>query len=118
MRVLVCGDRKWRDGMRIYNVLCSMKADHPDLSIIEGGAEGADTYAYQAADSLRLPCISVHAEWEKYGRKAGPIRNRKMLDLQPDLVLAFHSNLQASRGTKDCVREAERRGIKVTVVDK
>lgn len=47
---------------------------------------------------------------------AGPLRNRQMLDEVPDLVLAFHAEMQSSKGTKDCVLEANRRGIKWRVV--
>jgi len=38
-----------------------------------------------------------------------------MLDEKPDLVIAFHPNLAESKGTKDCVNEAKRRGIPVEV---
>lgn len=38
-----------------------------------------------------------------------------MLDEKPDLVVAFHDALHRSRGTKDCVEEAQRRGIPVRV---
>ena len=56
------------------------------------------------------------ADWTKFGTKAGPIRNREMLDLQPDLVIAFHRNLKKSKGTIDTVMEANRRGIPVWLI--
>ena len=102
MKVLVCGDRKWRDHATIWNVLVSLKGKHGHaLQIIEGGAEGADRIAWEAANRLSLDCATYLADWKKYGRAAGPIRNRVMLDQKPDLVLAFHDNLEKSRGTKD-----------------
>jgi hypothetical protein len=39
-----------------------------------------------------------------------------MLDMSPDLVLAFHNNIKESKGTKDCVSEAARRGILVEII--
>jgi hypothetical protein len=38
-----------------------------------------------------------------------------MLDLKPDLVIAFHEDLNVSKGTMDCILEANRRGIKVEI---
>lgn len=115
-RVLVCGDRKWTDGLRIYNILTALKAEIGPFTLIEGGARGADILAWEAANDLHLHYETFDADWKGLGRKAGPIRNRRMLDTKPDLVLAFHDNLERSLGTRDCVTEARRRGIEVRVV--
>ena len=87
----------------------------PITALIQGGARGADSIARQAAQQLNIYCKTYHADWKTYGRAGGPIRNRMMLDTKPDLVVAFHDNLDASRGTKDCVTEAKRRGIPVVI---
>jgi len=56
------------------------------------------------------------AHWDEYGRAAGPIRNRQMLDKGwADAVVAFHLNLDESKGTADMVREARKRGLPVWV---
>ena len=44
------------------------------------------------------------ADWKKYGKSAGPIRNREMLKMDPDIVLIFHDDPKNSKGTKDCVK--------------
>lgn len=84
--------------------------------IMTGGASGADTIAHEVAKKLGLETIVVEAEWNKYGRAAGPLRNRKMLDLKPEGVIAFHRDIQKSKGTIDCMREAMRRGIRVELI--
>ena len=49
-------------------------------------------------------------EWRSYGKKAGPIRNVTMFQKEkPDVVLAFHDNLEESRGTKHMVEFARRK---------
>jgi hypothetical protein len=83
---------------------------------IEGKLHGADKIAGRVAKELGFGLCEVPANWGAFGRKAGPIRNRQMLDLKPDLVIAFHDNLTESRGTADTVREAKRRGIPVEVI--
>lgn len=113
MKVLVCGDRNWTDQAAIYKRLALLDMS---TTIIHGAARGADRIAGDAAERLGLPVIAVPAEWELHGKSAGPIRNRKMLDMEPELVIAFHSDLSKSRGTADTVREARKRGIPVEII--
>jgi len=88
------------------------------IEVIHGNAAGADRLGASCAIELNIPIRSFPANWSAYGRAAGPIRNRQMLDEKPDLVLAFHSNIEASKGTKDCITEAAKRGIPVKLVSK
>jgi hypothetical protein len=110
--VLVTGSRNWTDRRRIVLRLL----DEPDgTTIIQGGATGADDIAKKAADAIGYKVITVRADWTLYGRNAGPIRNRRMLDMKPDKVIAFCIN--SSRGTMDCVTAAMERGIPVELID-
>lgn len=113
MKVLVCGDREWRSRLKILQALANLPRG---TTIIQGGARGADELAHKIALECGLEVVTCEAQWEKYGAAAGPIRNKKMLDLKPDLVLAFHPHLDKSKGTKHCVEEARRRGIPVQVI--
>jgi len=78
--------------------------------VIAGGARGADTMAARWAESRGVELYVVTAEWDKLGRKAGPIRNQRMLsEHKPELAVAF----PGGRGTDDMVRRAESAGILV-----
>ena len=100
LRLLVCGDRNWADDLLIYNTLAPHKNN---ISvIIQGEARGADTKARLAAEALSIFVLSYPARWAKQGRAAGPLRNRRMLyDGQPNFVLAFHDDIESSKGTRD-----------------
>ena len=111
MRVLVCGSRTWTDARAIGARLSRLPAG---TTIIHGAARGADSLAGRAAARLRLPVEASPADWAGEGRAAGFLRNRRMLDTRPNLVLAFWDG--RSRGTLDCVEEATRRGIPVEIV--
>lgn len=112
MKLLVCGDRNWSSKLIIRKYLEYFK---PTL-VIEGECRGADILARKAAKELGIPVDPCPAEWNLYGIAAGPIRNKKMIDQQPDLVLAFHSDITESRGTANTLCLAEDAGIEYAVV--
>lgn len=110
MRVLVCGGRDFRNWPRLDAALRDLLVDQPDQAIIQGGAKGADCLAAAWGFWKSVPVEEYAAEWEIYGKKAGGIRNQKMLDEgRPDVVLAF----PGGKGTADMVKRAELAGIEV-----
>lgn len=110
MRVIVCGGRLYQDRETVKTVLAWI--GHPTVTIVTGGARGADQLAEQAARDLGLT-VEVHpAEWELYGKAAGPMRNRRMLDLGADLVVAF----PGGAGTRHMVNIARKAGVLVLEV--
>lgn len=113
MRVLICGDRNWDDYVAVRDTLKVFKETSEVSCVIEGEAYGADSHGRAAAEELGIPVEPYPADWKKYGKGAGPIRNQQMLDEgKPDLVLAFHDKLQESKGTKDMVLRSQKAGIK------
>ena len=80
--------------------------------IIQGGARGADSLAGLWAKSTGSPCAVVSANWDHYNKAAGAIRNRWMLELQPDLVVAF----EGGYGTANMIKQAKQKGIEVIEV--
>jgi hypothetical protein len=118
MRLLVCGDRNWNDRKAIYRQLDRWLAAYPNehLVLIEGGARGADAIAGTWADDRGIEHLRFPADWKRYGRGAGPVRNRQMLNEgHPSLVFAFHNDLDASKGTRDMVECARQAGVLVRV---
>ena len=110
VRVLICGSREWGNLHYIYNFIKSLPED---VVIIEGECSGADLAAKQAAIIYGYEFEPYPADWTKYGKKAGPIRNQQMLDEgKPDIVVGFHENINASKGTKDMFNKAKKAGLK------
>lgn len=112
LRVILCGDRNWNDWAAIVRVLRPL--DPRTTLVITGGAPGADTLAEKAADAMGFGArVVIDADWKKYGRAAGPIRNQWMLDalLGGDAsdhrqVIGFHDSLADSKGTRDMLTRA------------
>jgi len=118
MKVLVTGSRFWSNAAVIERELAKL----PQGTIIVHGAcpNGADMLADKAAMKLGLKIRRYPADWSE-GKKAGPLRNAKMIREEHksgepiDLGLAFTEDLERSRGTKDTVTRARSAGIKVLV---
>lgn len=112
-RILVCGGVEWSNITLTEAVLDGYRQQMHDkdqpISIVQGGARGADFIAKAWAEKHDIPCETFNAEWKRYGRGAGPIRNSAMLETSPDLVIAF----PGGRGTNDTVTKAAKLGIKV-----
>ena len=86
------------------------------LIVIEGGAPGVDTVTRKVCEELHVHCLEMKALWNFHSHGAGPIRNRMMLSLDPDLVIAFHWDLNDSKGTKNCYEQAQKLGIKTAFI--
>ena len=109
MRVLVCGGRDYPDRHHVFWALDKVRAKHGTIEICHGGATGADTLAGEWAKVRDAACQKFDADWS-LGKKAGPLRNARMLDeFKPDGVVAF----QGGRGTADMIRQAEAAGVPV-----
>ena len=113
MIVIICGDRNWTDEDTIDEYIMTLP---PHSTIIHGDCRGADKIAAKLGKIRGHRVVPMDAEWSKYRRGAGPIRNTRMLEEgKPDLVVAFHDYLGRSKGTADMIGQAEARGISTEV---
>ncbi len=111
MKVIICGDRYWTDYDAIEKYIRTLP---PRSTIIHGDCKGADKIAAHLGEGYGHEVIPEPAKWDDYGNAAGPIRNKLMLDkYNPDLVVAFHRDISKSKGTKDMVNRAKKRGVEV-----
>lgn len=134
MRVLVCGGRDygvqpwqsvsdtlfgdtpdtvpvgcWRREREVLEQTMQQMKDAGMTLLIHGDARGADRLAGDWAERNGVHQLAFPAQWERYGKQAGLIRNMRMLDEKPAIVIAF----PGGRGTADMVRRAEAAGVSV-----
>lgn len=121
-KVLICGGRDFTAFDEANNIvrdhLATMFVEPPEkdeIVFITGMAKGADQIPFELGDLDEWGGVEKYpADWEKYGRKAGPIRNQQMIDEgKPDLVIAFPT--EKSTGTWDMIRRAKKHNIEVAV---
>ena len=111
-KILVTGGRDFNNRMEVNSVLCEYRAKYgsKNLIIIEGAAKGADKLAHLFVIANNIENWRFPADWKKYPKSAGPIRNKQMLDEgQPNLVIAF----PGGAGTQNMIQQSEARGIEV-----
>lgn len=116
MKILVCGSRSWVNS-EILNL--SLDAFLGDTVLVHGCARGADRMAHEYAIKHRWPVPRRYpADWDRYGKGAGPIRNREMLATELeglDLVVAFRCKGK-SNGTDDMCEISRDAGVEVVVI--
>lgn len=131
MRVIVTGSRDWTDRYAVYRALagvcdefglwlppCNYGNRLPSrrLVVVHGACPtGADAHADDWCLSEWLPAERHPADWEKHGKAAGFLRNKEMVALGADVVLAFQR--KASRGTQHTINLARKAGIEVRVTE-
>lgn len=125
MRIIVTGSRSWSDVMVLRQALAWLAydvvvRDGGSLVVVHGACPtGADAMAsewvahwpgtgWSGVTEERHP-----ADWEQFGKRAGPIRNEAMIKAGADLVLAFP--LPGGKGTQHAIRLAREAGIPVRV---
>ena len=113
MRVLVCGGRDFFNKELVFEVLDEIHLTTPITLIIHGKAKGADSLAHAWAESRGVKSWGFPANWDKWGKRAGAIRNHTMLVKGlPNLVVAF----PGGSGTTMMVEMSEKAGVKVRKV--
>ena len=114
-RVIIAGSRTFRD----YDLLVShtdkmlsrVKRDH-NIIVLSGRARGADKLGEQYALSRGYEIETYPADWEKYGRVAGYLRNKQMAENADALIVFWDGK---SRGTAHMINIAKEHGLKISI---
>lgn len=106
-RLLIAGSRGAHMSMEaIDSVFASLMNGFPDvdepLIVVTGGARGADTYGDDWARAKGHISEIHKADWDKYGKRAGYIRNQEMVDSGINFAIIFWDG--KSRGTANTMK--------------
>jgi len=102
--ILISGSRYYTD----YKVFSEYleKIVNGKVSFVFGDATGVDFLAKKYCEEHKYSFTVFEAEWKKYGKGAGPIRNKKMIDeKKPDIGIFFLA--KGSKGTLQCLNYAK-----------
>lgn len=113
MKLAIVGSTNFND----YEYFCQKLEENFNMQdeveeIVSGGARGADSLAKRYAFENSITYVEYPAEWHIYGKAAGPVRNRQIVD-RADVVIAFWD--WKSLGTKHTIETAKNFNKRVVV---
>jgi len=112
IRVIIAGSRSIKV-LPIDRIRHLLGAQTSPPTIVSGGAPGVDTLGERYAIDNGLPFVRVPAEWDRYGKAAGMIRNRHMAFLASHLIAVWDG---VSPGTRNMIDVARADGLEVRVL--
>lgn len=98
----------------LFNALSGCSFVNSITEVVSGCAPGADTHGEFFAACKDIPVVEFPANWNTHGKAAGPIRNQAMADYADALILVWDGK---SRGSRDMLRKARAKGLRVFVWD-
>lgn len=112
MRTIIAGCRDF------YNydvVVAAIQAAEIQIStVLSGAAKGVDSLGAEWARKTGVPVEEYPADWFKFGKSAGPRRNKEMVDKAEALIALWDYQ---SIGTRDVINKAKAKGLKVFIFD-
>ncbi len=113
-RIVIGGYRNFNDYEVFKAFVNSCIGDENEITVLSGHCKGADLMAEQYAEEKGFATEIYPADWKKYGRAAGPIRNKQMVE-KADIVIAF--TCDRATGTKNLISHAQKLGKKIFIKD-
>lgn len=115
MKVIVAGSRSFNDFKLMVNKLDSILINQGEnVEIVSGNANGADKLGEKYATEIRhCKMKQFPADWDKYGKSAGYIRNKEMADYADACIVFWDGK---SKGTKHMIDIANESGLKLKVI--
>ena len=111
MKLIIAGSREgftYGDVVEAFDSLI----DTVISEIVSGGARGVDRFGEQLAEARGIPLNVKPANWDKYGKSAGYIRNKEMAEYADALLALWDGE---SRGTKHMIDLAKKNNLKVHI---
>lgn len=120
-RVIIAGSRKFSYYVKLKEncdriLREKLEDEECCIVIVSGHAQGADTLGEQYAHERRLQLDAHPADWKKYGRSAGVIRNKEMAE-SADGLIAFPQGGKENRGTRNMIKIARAKGLQCYIVE-
>lgn len=110
MKVIIAGSRSITNPNLVRQAM--IDSGFRFSEIVSGGARGVDKLGENLGIEIGVPIKRFLADWKQYGKSAGIIRNKEMAEYADALIAVWDGK---SRGTKNMVDAAKKRGLKVFV---
>lgn len=110
MKTIIAGSRNFND----YGLLEAICNDCGNISeIVSGTAKGADSLGERYGKEYKIPIKRFPADWNKFGKKAGYLRNKKMAEYADACIVFWDGE---SKGTKLMIDLAHRNSLFINII--
>jgi len=116
LKIVVAGCRYYNDyhesANKLDDIITAIPKDEK-ITFISGKCRGADRIGEEYARKNGYEIEYFSADWKRYGRAAGPIRNKEMVK-SADLIVCFWD--EESRGTKSLIEICRKLNKKTVII--
>jgi len=112
-KVIIAGSRDFDDYNLLRNTMDKLLVNKTQVTIISGTARGADRLGEQYAQERGYNLLRFPADWDKYGKKAGYIRNKEMARAADACVVFWNGQ---SKGSKHMIDIAKKHGLQLRII--
>ena len=103
MRVIIAGSRNIVDYDQVLAAVNN--SDFYIKEVVSGAARGVDALGERYALENSLPCMQFHADWDKFDKRAGSIRNSEMAKYADAAIVIWDGQ---SRGSANMIENMKR----------
>lgn len=114
MKIIIAGTRTFKPSFAVENKIDQIIESIEDsITIISGTARGADLYGERYATKKGYSIERYPADWDKYGKKAGYIRNKEMGSVADMAIVLWDGE---SKGSKHMIEEMKKLNKRVEII--
>lgn len=117
--VIISGDKNFED-YELLKEKCDKYLSNKikkgeEIVIVSGGSNGSDKLGEKYAEEKGYKLKQFKANWDKYGNKAGYLRNKNMVEFSNACII-FHKK-EIDKGTKMLIRISREQKLLVREVN-
>lgn len=114
MKIIIAGSRTYNDYSRLSEFCDQVISSMPEtkITIVSGCAKGADMLGERYASERGYEVIKYPADWDKYGKSAGFLRNEEMAKVG-HILIAFWDG--QSKGTEHMINLGKKHNLKIEI---
>lgn len=118
MKLIIAGGRDFVDysklDLEVKIFMLDNKIDLKNFSIISGHARGADQLGERFAHKYKIPLEIYPADWNRYGNRAGPLRNEEMAKVATHCICFWDGK---SSGTKNMIGNCKKYNLIYKIIE-
>lgn len=112
MRVIIAGSRNYTNYLELVSFCDQVLSGTESIEIVSGTARGADSMGEKYANERGYKISRFPADWNKYGKSAGYVRNKEMADYADGLIAFWDGQ---SKGTLHMINLAKEKSLMIRI---